>query len=491
MTYISSLLNRITMYRLALLVLLGYIIIAVIESFCGILPFNPLDIALQVLYLVIVSALLNRMFSKIFNAVINKESATITALILSLIVGPVDFSRHIVLLTLLALLATASKYILAIKKRHVFNPAALAVTLAAILGWFGASWWVGNLPLIFFTTLGGFLILAKVKRFTLVATFLVVYLIALAFSGLDVVSLLIYSPIVFFATVMLIEPLTSPVETNKQMAYAVFVAIALISFQQYLGVGYTLELALLAGNVFFYMISSPFRTTLTLKAKKKLAESTFAFYFEKDIHFDFKPGQFMHWTLPQRNSDAKGVRRYFTIASSPTEEYIMIATKIPEKDTSSFKKTLENFNNGDKIVAMDAAGEFLLPNDKSIPLTFVAGGIGITPFASMAKYLLDKKESRDIHVLYSNSRQEDIAFKDLFDEAEKVGIKTDYIITEKEGYLDEKKIKERVQDWEKRIYYISGPQPMVEIFKKMLLTMKVRGIKTDFFPGYPETHQKK
>ncbi|OGM29509.1 hypothetical protein A2630_00755 [Candidatus Woesebacteria bacterium RIFCSPHIGHO2_01_FULL_44_10] len=481
MTWLTNLLNRLTMYRLILYVLIGYLTLAVVEGFLGVLPLPPVQIALQAVYLFLVANIANRIFSKIFGAVTNSESATITALILSLIVGPVDFPGQLVFLTLVAIAAMVSKYVLAIRKRHIFNPAALAVTAMAVFGGIGASWWVGSPPLTAFTAIGGFLILTKIKRFTLAAVFLATYLLGSGFLGV--------SPIIFFVSVMLIEPLTSPVETKKQIIYAGFVAVVLILTQQFVKVGYTLEASLLAGNILFYLLSLPFRTILTLKTKEKLANNTYAFHFAKTASFDYRPGQFLHWTLPHVGPDARGVRRYFTIASSPTQKDIMIAVRVPD-EASSFKKTLSNLKGGDQIVAMDAAGEFVLPKDKTIPLAFIAGGIGITPFASMARWLIDKKQERDIVLLYSNSTLQDIAFRKLFDEAQKVGIKTHYVVTEKDGYIDEALIKTKVPDWKKRIYYVSGPQPMVDIFAKMLSKMKVAGIKTDFFPGYTDRHQK-
>src|SRR3989338_4257525 len=103
---------------------------------------------------------------------------------------------------------------------------------------------------------------------------------------------------------------------------------------------------------------------------------------------------------------------------------------------------------------------------------------------------INNGKERDIVLLYSNSTLQDIAFRKLFDEAQKVGIKTHYVVTEKDGYIDDALIKTKVPDWKKRIYYVSGPQPMVDIFAKMLSKMKVAGIKTDFFPGYTDRHQK-
>lgn len=473
------------MYRLTLYVLISLVIISALESQLGILFFNAPDIILQALYLVIACNLANKILSKLFGAVTNIESALITALILSLIVGPLNLFRNFGFLTFLAFVAMASKYLLAFKQRHIFNPAAASIVITTIAGGLGASWWVGNLPLVPFALLGGILILAKIKRFTLALTFLAFYFIL---GGSNTVNTFLYSPIIFFTTIMLIEPSTSPVETKKQLSYAALVAISLFFYQKTLRVPYTFELALLTGNVFFYLVSKPFRAVFTLKEKRQIANQTYALSFRPNIALDFKPGQFMYWTLPHKEADARGVRRYFTIASSPTEKTITVAVRIPE-NPSSFKKALKNLKKDDEVVAMDIAGEFVLPEDKSLPLVFIAGGIGITPFASMAKWMMDKKEIRDIVLLCSNSLEEDISLKDIFDKAKIVGIKTHYIVTERDGYIDEKMIKEKVPDWQNRLFYISGSQPMVEAFKKMLAKMGVRKLKTDLFPGYTDKHQ--
>ena len=50
--------------------------------------------------------------------------------------------------------------------------------------------------------------------------------------------------------------------------------------------------------------------------------------------------------------------------------------------------------------------------------------------------------------------------------------------------VKEKQFKEKVVDYKQRIFYLSGPEPAVVAFKKMLVKMKVKAIKTDYFPGY-------
>ena len=194
----------------------------------------------------------------------------------------------------------------------------------------------------------------------------------------------------------------------------------------------------------------------------------------------------MEWTLPQKNPDSRGSRRYFTLAASPTEGNLRIGVKF-YPNGSSFKNKLLSLNTSDLIVASQLSGEFILPKDPQEKLCFIAGGIGITPFRSIIKYLLDTNQKREITLFYSNKTAEDIVYKDIFDRAfQKLGIKTIYVNTDKMGYIDETMIRERVSDFKDRTFYLSGPHSMVDAFEKTLKNMGISSsqIKIDFFPGY-------
>jgi len=49
-----------------------------------------------------------------------------------------------------------------------------------------------------------------------------------------------------------------------------------------------------------------------------------------------------------------------------------------------------------KIVTAQTTGDFTLPPNPEQKLVFIAGGICITPFRSMLKYLLDTWQTRNI-----------------------------------------------------------------------------------------------
>ena len=211
--------------------------------------------------------------------------------------------------------------------------------------------------------------------------------------------------------------------------------------------------------------------------------------------FYFKPGKYLEWTLGHGKTDSRGNRRYFTIASSPTEKEIRMGIKF-YPNGSSFKKKLLSMNNNDIIVASGLAGNFTLPRDKNKKLVFIAGGIGITPFRSMLKYLLDTKQKRDIILLYSNRTPADMAYKSILDQAKNdLGIKTIYTITNKPffdmwqgktGYIDARMIMQEVPDYSERYFYLSGTHSMVTTFNNILqqIGVKKSRIKKDFFPGF-------
>ncbi len=191
----------------------------------------------------------------------------------------------------------------------------------------------------------------------------------------------------------------------------------------------------------------------------------------------------MEWTLPHKKMDTRGNRRYFSLASSPTENVIMIALRqyIP---SSSYKNSIIETNSGGEIIAANLSGDFVLPKNVSERLAFVAGGIGITPFRSMAQFIVDKKIETNIILLFFVKNKDDEVFMDVFEDAEKFGFKTIPVVTDYSKDPDSSVIEGNIPDYKDRTFYVSGPQPMVQSFKDLLKKLGVKKIKTDYFPGY-------
>ncbi len=491
------------MYRLVLYYLVALLGIAFVFGFFGILPYDPTALAFSTIVIIAVSWATNWICAKIFDAVTNVESVYITALILALIITPVTAgnSAGVGFLVFASAWAMASKYLFAIGKKHLFNPAAFGVALSALVIGQSATWWVaGNLPLLPFVLVGGLLIVRKVQRFDLVASFAAVSLIAVALTSptggyvTPIMETLLRSSFFFFAFVMLTEPLTTPPTRALRIAYGALVGLFFAPNVHIGSFYFSPELALLLGNIFSYAVSPKGRFMLTLVEIEEVAKDVYHFIFAPDRRLSFAPGQYMEWTLGHRYPDNRGNRRYFTIASSPTEDSVHLGVKFYPQ-SSTFKQALAAMKAGDKISAAHIAGGFTLPKDPRKKLVFIAGGIGVTPFRSMVQYLLDKKERRPIVMFYSNRNAGDIAYKDVFDRAEtELGIKTIYALTNEKtpvpgtynGPVSADLIRQQIPDYRDRTFYISGPHTMVDAFETTLRDMGVSRfkIKSDFFPGF-------
>jgi ferredoxin-NADP reductase/Na+-translocating ferredoxin:NAD+ oxidoreductase RnfD subunit len=504
MKSIDDFLNRITMYRLVEYYL-GFLIgVAALLCFLGILPYDPYALLFSTGFFIAACWITNTIFAKTLGVPPNVESVYISALILALIITPLHNAHDLIFLGWAAVLAMASKYIVAIRGKHIFNPVAFAVAFTSLTINQNASWWIGNVPMLFFVAAGGVLIVRKIRRFDLVFSFFLTALgTILVFSliqGTDLVTTLqdtvLASPLVFFALVILTEPLTTPPTTQLQIYYGTLVGV-LFNPQVHLGSLYTTpELAILIGNVFSYLVGPKTKLVLKLQRKIQLAPDLVDFLFVPQRKLSYAPGQYMEWTLGHPDPDSRGNRRYFTLASSPTEKTLRLGVKF-YPDSSSFKESMLCMDQNSEIVASQLAGDFTLPGNPKQKCVFIAGGIGITPFRSMIKYLIDRHQRRPIVLFFANRVISDIVYKDVFDEAQrKLGIRTIYTLTDTKrvpvgwsgevGRINARLISQYVPDYWNCLFYLSGPNAMVTAYEETLLGMGVSGgqIKKDFFPGF-------
>jgi ferredoxin-NADP reductase len=446
----------------------------------------------------------NEFFSYAFDAPTNIESIYISALILALIINPISSFQDVWFFFWAGVLTMASKYIFAIDRKHIFNPVAIAVVLTSVGFGGSASWWVGTALMTPFVLIGGFLIVRKIKKEALIISFLITSLITISvftiMSGGNLITyierLFLSSSLLFLAFVMLTEPLTTPPTKTLQIIYGVIVGFLFAPQINLAGIYSTPEIALCIGNIFTFIVSPKYKLLLRLKEKKQFSTDIFGFNFFLDKKMSFTPGQYMEWTLPHENPDVRGNRRFLTIASSPTEDTLDLGVKFYQNG-SSFKKALINIDQNNPIVGAQLAGDFTLPKNPQEKCVFIAGGIGITPFRSMIKYLIDMKEPRSIILFYANKTANEIVYANIFEQANKeLGIKTVYTLTDQStipkewdgrvGRIDAAMITQEVPDYMDRTYYLSGPHGMVDGYAKVLLEIGIQSnqIKKDFFPGF-------
>lgn len=498
---IDGFIQSIPMYRFVVWILVVSSVVSFAFAFFGILPFSPLAMAISLVILCGVSFVSNAVFARLFGAIPNHDSFLISALILFFILDPPRDATDAIILVIASVLAMASKFVIAIRKAHIANPVAISLVILGAFGVGNAMWWAGSAVLLPFFALFGLLLVRKIQRIDMVITFLCFALLSkvLTYAGNNAFSsellkeFFLSWPVIFFGTIMLTEPLTTPGRRHERIAYGALVGVFLgsqVSFGPFFA---SPELALVMGNVVSFLMGSQQTVLLRLKNKSKIGSDLYEYIFDRPRSFQFLPGQYMEWTLPHVAFDARGNRRYLSLASSPTEDTIRFAVKIPSSRPSAFKRRLMHMSIGDMIVAHHLSGDFLLPNSASKKLGFIAGGIGITPFRSMVKYLIDTHQSRNIVLFYSAKSPEEFAYRDVFDQAKEYGVQTIYSITderyagdwrEERGRIDKTMIQTQCPDYSERLWYVSGPHGMVDASVAVLKSLGVRRIMKDYFPGY-------
>jgi glycine betaine catabolism B len=257
---------------------------------------------------------------------------------------------------------------------------------------------------------------------------------------------------------------------------------------------------------------------LTLTKKEELEGTDIrTFKFAKNEYHEYKAGQFAFFPLDGVNNDSRGPVRHFSLASSPTEDVLIISTRI--RDTP-YKQRLSTVQEGEQVKVSKAQGNFILHDDYSKPAIFLSGGIGVTPFRSMIKYATDKQLPLKITMFDSNRNQRNILYKDEFDRwaAQNLNLKIVYTITEEEkgrepeqhrmadvssnatetkgnwngerGRIDRTMIERHLSKEEisNAIFYICGPPGMINALEEDLLQKQFQipeeRIKVEEFTGY-------
>jgi ferredoxin-NADP reductase len=252
------------------------------------------------------------------------------------------------------------------------------------------------------------------------------------------------------------------------------------------------------------MVSSP--TTPTVSSAKKQKRNSgmqivfdhsqpvgtvyTTFWFKPTQPFFYTAGQFTELYLPHASADNRGLRRWFTISSSPTEPLISITTKFAAHEGSSFKRHLQTLQPGAVIQADEAMGDFVLPKDKTIPVVFVAAGIGVTPVRSIIKWLADTGEERHVSLIQATSTEANLAYADLWQQYPLAY--TSLVKRPAAGYtglsgeLTAARILATAPPDARNLYYLSGPEALVEQLTKDLITAGIPDYRviTDYFHGY-------
>jgi ferredoxin-NADP reductase len=498
--WLDRITGKVTMYRLVLLGLLAVAALAIVLSLLGQLAFPVTDLLASAVVAVGSTVASSWVFALVFRSRPHPESALITGLILFFLFFPTSAVADLSSIALAGAVASASKYLLAIRGRHIFNPAAIGAFVVSLLGLNFAVWWVATGALLPLTAIGAFLVLYRSRRLPVGAAFVAlaaaIVVTRLAVGGEDVGGALTTTfasfPLVFLAGFMLSEPLTLPPRRWQQLLVAAVVAVLFAVPFQLGPVFSTPELALLVGNAVAFGFGQRRGIRLRYLGRRRLTPSAWELSFEPERAVSHRAGQYVELTVPHR-ADFRGSRRIFTISSPPRSGgALTVAMTAPDRP-SSFKRAFLDLAPGASVRATGVGGDFLLPADPSVPLVLVAGGIGITPFASQLAHDHERGVTRDVVVVYAVREATEIGYADLL---EATGVRVVLVSPTRPdtlpagwtwagaGRLSGDVLERHVPDLAARRAFVSGPPSLVADMRAALRERGVRRVVADYFSGY-------
>ncbi|MFT4306157.1 MAG: FAD-dependent oxidoreductase [Microbacterium sp.] len=505
-----AVLGRISMYRLMASVLAVLTLVALLVSALGMVLPTPGELLATLAVLLIVSVTVDVVAHLLLRLPVRIESSFITALILLFVLWPTLEPAGLAGIALAAATASASKYVIAWRGRHLLNPAAVGATVIAVCAALGMSlgttaWWVGADVLFAPVLLVGLVVLWRVEKVRVVAVF---WIVALAISvlhasvqyaeagiGIDdgtvVWQLVVSSPILFLGAFMLSEPLTLPSRRWQQYVVALVVA-ALVGWPPVIGDFVSgAETALLVGNVVAFALGARGGVRLRLRERRVVAPGVIELAFVTRRPLRFAPGQYLELTVPHRRPDARGTRREFSIVSAPEDApLVRVAYRDATSTPSTYKRALASLEPGGVLTATGVWGDFTLPRAAG-PVLLVAAGIGVTPFVSQLRHLVAAGERRDVVLVYVASGGAQLVFRDDIAAA---GVPVVVVTPGDPGplpdgwrwaggdRLDAASLGVLVPDLAARHAYVSGPPALIADLAPALA--RARSLTTDAFAGY-------
>lgn len=231
----------------------------------------------------------------------------------------------------------------------------------------------------------------------------------------------------------------------------------------------------------------------TVAEKHEVAKGTLLVLLALDGYPKYRPGSYFWVELPERgDNDEKGLRRHISLVTSPTETGVVgLATRL--RDTA-FKRTLAALEVGDEVEVEEPKGSFLLPEETNVPYVFVAGGIGITVFRSMLRFIRDEQLPYEVTLVYSNRDRESAAFLDelLEFERELPGLHIVLTMTDEPAWEGETRrigaamLQEHLGELNRYRFLVAGPPAMADAVVEALHGAGVPEdrVLADKFSGY-------
>lgn len=230
-----------------------------------------------------------------------------------------------------------------------------------------------------------------------------------------------------------------------------------------------------------------------LSERTLVAKDTYEVTFSLSERITFLPGQYVTISIPQPvYEDYQLNQRIFSLVNSPTQNNI-VKVLFRYRD-SGFKRNLVEMTAGSEVEIEKPVGMFQLPDDETIPLVFLATGVGIAPLLSALSFLGEKKSQRLIWCFVSNYSSGTTPFLKQLKSFSKdlINFRLILVMTRDKNWSGEKErvsrkmIEKWVPEFARANFFLAGLPEFVDDLVKELLAAGVSKDKIlqESFDGY-------
>ena len=215
---------------------------------------------------------------------------------------------------------------------------------------------------------------------------------------------------------------------------------------------------------------------------------------DRRLPFAFMPGQFLNTTF---GIGGARMNRSYSISSSPTQhEYAELTVRREPRGAVS-RHIVDLLKVGDHVEVGGPVGKFTFDGSEADSIVLIAGGVGITPMMSVARYLTEQVWAGDIFLIYACRTPADFIFANELAALQQVNPKLHVTVTMSRpdgtdwqgprGRLTKELLTQSVPDLAARRVHLCGPPLMMEATKALLAALGVASeqLKTEAF-GTPK-----
>ncbi len=180
----------------------------------------------------------------------------------------------------------------------------------------------------------------------------------------------------------------------------------------------------------------------------------------------YTSGQFAFFTFI--SNGVKSESHPFSFSSADTDKNL----KITVKSLGDYTGSLSLLKEGDKVFVDGPYGHFYYKNVKGMKQVWVAGGIGITPFFSMARSL---DVSHKINFFYSVKDENEAVYTKEFMDVSKSNPNFAFNLwnVRERGYIEAGFIQKSVGSLDDTDFFFCGPPVFMESLKKQFVALGV------------------